>query len=275
MPSVRAGIDIPPLGPLADPRTALRLVREAEDAGWDAVSTWDHIAFAWGVPAAEPFVLLSAAAAVTERVRLIVGVLALPRRRPALVAQSIASLDLLSAGRLVVGAGAGGEARELTAFGEDGAIARRAALLDEGLAIVDGLLRGERVEHDGPAYRIDGVTLAPLPVQRPRPPIWIGAQRPAGLRRAARWDGWMSTMEEDGAPKTPADVAAAVATIRAHRPADQAPQPFDVCVLGVSEPGALDVARYEAAGATWWLESLHPMRELDDLVARVRAGPPR
>jgi alkanesulfonate monooxygenase SsuD/methylene tetrahydromethanopterin reductase-like flavin-dependent oxidoreductase (luciferase family) len=271
---MRFGIDLPPLGRLADPRTALRLAREAEDAGWDAVSTWDHAGFAWGVPAADPFVLLSAVATATERVQLVLGVLAMPRRRPWLTAQAVASLDLLSGGRVVVGAGAGGVKREFEAFGEDGTFATRASLLDEGLDVLDRLLRGEAVDHTGPGYRIDGVTLAPLPVRRPRPPIWIGAHSPAGYRRAGRWDGWLGTMGDDGTPETPERVAEAVAAIRAARSEDGLDGPYDVATLGVTEPGGLDVEAYAAAGVTWWFESLHPMKEFDALVARVRAGPP-
>lgn len=271
---LRFGIDIPPLGQLADPDNVLRLAEAAEASGWESVSTWDHLGFAWGVPAAEPFVLLSAIAARTSRVRLVLSVLALPRRRPALVAQSVATLDRLSGGRLTVGLGAGGERREFEAFGEPGSLLRRIENLEAGADALGALLRGEQVTRPGP-IAMDGVTLAPLPVQQPRPPIWIGAQSEAGFRRAARWDGLIGTMGDDGTPQTPDDIASAVAVVRETRATLGLDGPFDVAIPGVSESGALDVDAYEAAGLTWFFESLHPVRPFEELLRRVEAGPPR
>jgi alkanesulfonate monooxygenase SsuD/methylene tetrahydromethanopterin reductase-like flavin-dependent oxidoreductase (luciferase family) len=271
--TLRFGIDVPPLGQLAEPATVLRIAEAAERHGWEAVSTWDHLAFAWGAAAAEPFVLLSAVAARTSRLRLITGVLALPRRRVGLTAQSIATLDRLSGGRLTVGVGAGGVAREFEAFGEEAATAPRIRLLDASLAALDGLLRGDAVTSPPPVV-VDGVTLAPRPIQQPRPPIWIGAVHQGGLRRAARWDGWFGVMGEDGTPQTPDQVAAVLATIAEERARLGLTGPFDAAILGVTAPGALDVAAYEAAGLTWFFESLHPSRPLDELIARVEAGPP-
>ena len=123
------------------------------------------------------------------------------------------------------------------------------------------------------------MTIGPRPLQEPRPPIWFGALRPAGLRRAARWDGWIAVaLGEDGASigLTPDDLAGRAATIATSRSAaGRASEPYDIAVLGssaVDGPGAGD---YLAAGATWWLESLSPMRgTVDELEAVVRAGPP-
>jgi hypothetical protein len=142
---------------------------------------------------------------------------------------------------------------------------------------VHRLWSGEPLTHHGQHYNVEDVSLAPLPLQRPHIPIWIGGEGAPALRRAARWDGWLApATSPDGTPimvKDPERIAEMVAEIQRHRTADT---PFEVAVDGYSEPGdaALPCA-YEAAGATWWLESIHGMRgPLDEMMARVEAGPP-
>jgi probable F420-dependent oxidoreductase, Rv2161c family len=272
---MKYGIDVAILGELADPRRVVELARAAEESGWDGLFVWDHLAFAWGTPSADPWVTLAAAAQATSRLVLGPAVTPLPRRRPAVVAHTVASLDVLSGGRVVFAAGLGGVEAEFTAFGEPSEARLRAARLDEALAILDALWRGEEVTHHGAHYRVDGVRLAPLPVQRPRVPIWIGGMSAAALRRAAAWDGWIGGADtQDGRMAlAPEQVAETVATILRHRSGDG---PFDVALIGVSVAGdAAMVRAYGDAGVTWWLEHLHGYRgDHRALLARVTAGPP-
>jgi alkanesulfonate monooxygenase SsuD/methylene tetrahydromethanopterin reductase-like flavin-dependent oxidoreductase (luciferase family) len=274
---MRYGIVTANLGEYADPRVAVRLARAAEAAGWEAFFVWDHLGFVGGVPSGDPWVILSAVAASTTHLKLGLAVTPLARRRPQVVANALASLDLLSSGRAIFGAGLGGAPEEFTAFGDPGDMTERAAMLDEGLMILNRLWSGAPVTHRGPHYAAEGVTLAPLPLQRPRIPIWIGGEGEPALRRAARWDGWLApATNPDGTPsmaKSPARIAEMVAEIRRHRTTDA---PFEVAVDGYSEAGDPTLPRaYGAAGATWWLESIHGMRgPLDEMRARVEAGPP-
>ena len=279
---MRYAIDLAPLGELADPHAMVRLATAAERAGWDGVSTWDSLGVSIGAPASDPWVDLAAIASATERLALILSVVALPRHRPQLVAQAAATLDRWSDGRFVLGVGAGGDPGDFERFGEPFDAPARVAAMDEGLDLVDRWLRDETVDHAGPAFVARGVGgLGPPPVQRPRPPIWIGGMKPGALRRAARWDGWIGiATSEDGSQLelSPAAFAALVARLAAERAAaGRANAPFEVALFAFSEPSDRDlVAAYEAAGATWWLESLSPMRgSLDALLARVEAGPPR
>ena len=274
---MRYGVVTANLGEYADPRVAVRLARAAEAAGWDAFFVWDHLGFVWGVPSGDPWVILSAVAASTTHLKLGLAVTPLARRRPQVVANALASLDLLSAGRVIFGAGLGGAPEEFTAFGDPGDAKQRAVMLDEGLVVLDGLWSGQTVTHRGRYYAVEGVSLAPRPLQRPRIPIWIGGDGPPALRRAARWDGWLApATRQDGSPgmaKSPERIAEMVATIRHYRTTTA---PFEVAIDGYSEANdpALPSA-YGAAGATWWLESIHGMRGTpDDMVARVEAGPP-
>jgi alkanesulfonate monooxygenase SsuD/methylene tetrahydromethanopterin reductase-like flavin-dependent oxidoreductase (luciferase family) len=272
---MRYGIVTANLGDYADPRVAVRLARAAETAGWEAFFVWDHLGFVRGVPSGDPWVILSAVAASTTHLKLGLAITPLARRRPQIVANALASLDLLSGGRVVFGAGLGGVPEEFTAFGDPGDAKERAAMLDEGLMILDGLWSGAPVTHRGPHYAVEGVSLAPLPLQRPRIPIWIGGEGAPALRRAARWDGWLApTANRDGTPsKSSARIAEMVAEIRRHRTTDA---PFEVAVDGYSEAGDATLPRaYGEAGATWWLEIIHGTRgPLDEMIARVEAGPP-
>ena len=275
---MRYGIVTANLGEYADPRMAVRLARAVEEAGWEAFFVWDHLGFVRGVPSGDPYVTLAAVAASTTRLKLGLAVTPLARRRPQVVASALASLDLLSAGRAIFGAGLGGAPEEFTAFGEPGDAKRRAAMLDEGLTILDELWSGESVTRRGPHYTVEGVSLAPRPLQRPRVPIWIGGESPPALRRAARWDGWLApaTSHDETSTtmaKSPERIAGMVATIRRHRTTTA---PFEVAIDGYSESGAHELPRaYGEAGATWWLESIHSVRgTLSEMMARVEEGPP-
>jgi alkanesulfonate monooxygenase SsuD/methylene tetrahydromethanopterin reductase-like flavin-dependent oxidoreductase (luciferase family) len=281
MSALRYAIDICPLGDLSDPRAILRLARAAEESGWQGLSMWDVLGLSLGSPAADIFGTLAGVAAQTHDLRLITSVVALARRRPQLVVQAAGTLDRLSDGRLILGLGAGEDQPDFEAFGDPFDRATRIGLMDEGLAIVDAGLRGAQLAHEGPHLRAQGVELGPSPLQQPRPPIWLGAMRPGGLRRAARWEGWIAVaMTEDGSGMSlsPEAFAGLVGTATAERQAlGRAGEPFDIAVLGLSE-GAHErsSAAFGEAGATWWLESLSPMRgSVDDLEAIVRSGPPR
>lgn len=280
MPKAHVAIDIAPLGALSDPLAILRLAHAAEESGWDGLSIWDSLGLSMGTFAADPFVTLAAVAASTQRLRLISSVIAVARRRPQLVVQAAATLDLLSAGRLVLGVGAGEDRPDFEAFGESHERAPRIGRMDEALAIIDAGLRGSMLDHRGPHLRVNGVTLGPRPHQDPRPPLWLGALRRGGVRKAARWDGWIAVaMSEDGTSMTmtPNAFSELVALVHAEREdLGLTDAPFDIAVLGVDGLGGFEAAAYVDAGATWWLESLSPMRgDLAELEAIVRGGPAR
>jgi alkanesulfonate monooxygenase SsuD/methylene tetrahydromethanopterin reductase-like flavin-dependent oxidoreductase (luciferase family) len=262
---VRYGICLANLGSYADPRLAVRLARAAEDSGWDGVFTWDHLAFVWGPPSTDPWTTLAAIASSTERVRIGTAVTPVARRRLQVLANQVATLDVLSGGRVVFGAGLGGSPSEFGKFGEPTDPKVRAAKLDEGLGLLRRLWSGEEVTHRGEHFTVDGVKLSPTPLQN-RLPIWIGGNRPASLQRASRWDGWIAdSADPTGMTLTPDDVRRSIETIG--RSDD-----YDVAVLGEREDA--DPVDYERAGASWWLENLHDERgSLADVLALVSAGP--
>jgi alkanesulfonate monooxygenase SsuD/methylene tetrahydromethanopterin reductase-like flavin-dependent oxidoreductase (luciferase family) len=258
-------VSLPPVGP---PQALVELAVAAEANGWDGVFIWDHLHFlrAMGVDVVDPWVMLGAIAQVTERVRLGPLVTPLPRRRPWVVAKELVTLDHLSNGRAIFGAGIGFPPEdEFAAFGEPTSGRVRAAMLDEGLELLDALVRGEHVKHDGAHYHVDA-ELKPAARQRPRPPVWIAAgdpyQRP--LRRAERWDGVVA-IAADGGPLEPEPLARYLEGVAR-------PPGFDVVAGRHEKHGA---AAYEAAGATWLFDSRWPAGDwFDELSQAVRAGPP-
>jgi len=264
---MRYGICLANIGTYAEPNVGVRVAEAAEAAGWDGVFSWDHLAFVWDAPAADPWITLSAIAASTSRVRLGTAVTPVARRRPHVLAHEVATLDRLSGGRVIFGAGLGGSPGEFGRFGEPTDANVRGEMLDEGLDVIRHLWSGDEVTHRGAHYTVDAVTFAPTPVQE-RIPVWIGGNRPASLRRAARWDGWLAdSADPTGMTLSPDDIARSIETIG--RDDD-----FTVAVLGQADRG--DPLAYEAAGAHWWLENVHDMRgTVDEVVALVHAGPPK
>jgi alkanesulfonate monooxygenase SsuD/methylene tetrahydromethanopterin reductase-like flavin-dependent oxidoreductase (luciferase family) len=267
---MRYAIDVAPMGEYADPRRIVALAVAAERAGWDGLSTWDVLGTSMHAPAADPFVALAAVASATERIRLITSVIVLPRRRPQLVTQAAATLDAWSGGRLVLGVGSGGDGEDFTAFGEPFEAAERVARLDRDMTLIDGWLRGT-----------GEMRVGPRPEQQPRPPIWVGGSKPGALRRAAAWDGWVAVATADDYSTMRLSAEAfgeMVDRIREHRAiAGRADEAYDVALFAHSDPGEeAMVDGYAQAGATWWLESLSPLRGSHaDLLARIEAGPPR
>ena len=278
---LRYGLDVATTGEWADPNVLVELAVAAEDAGWDGFFVWD-ILLPEGdptTPVADPWIALAAIAARTKRLRIGALVTPLPRRQPWTVAKQVASLDVLSAGRVIFGAGIGWKAEEFTRFGRPADAAMRAEVLEEGLQIVDAAWRGDQISFRGAHYTVDDVTLHPLPVQRPGPPVWLAAGWPhrRPLRRAARGDGvyLMTDNQATHQRLTADDVRAAVAVIREMR-TDLAG--FDVAVnsdTGELNPddAAASIQQLADAGATWIVE-LTP-ETLDEHRALIARGPVR
>ena len=279
---MKYGLYLPNFGPFGDARLLAELARDAERAGWDGFFLWDHIARPGAPPVVDPWIALAAIAVATEHIRIGALVTPLARRRPWKVARETVSLDRLSNGRLIFGAGlgsAGGAEVEWAAFAEETDLARRGRILDEGLEILCGLWRGEPFHFEGREHRVRGAHFLPTPLQSPRIPVWIAAYWPhqPPLRRAARWDG-LFALFRDGPPRDVQQLAEAVALVRSLRTSDT---DFDVVYCADHETA---VEPYARAGATWWLANLKPeafggsWREpwpLERMRARIASGPPR
>jgi hypothetical protein len=267
-----------------DVHTFSELAAEAEEAGWDGVFVADAMsietpnfpAFPWF----DPWVVLAAMAMRTKRVRIGTIITAVPRRRPWKLARETGTLDHLSGGRLILGAGLGA-AQDDGGFykvGEAMDLKIRAQRLDEGLAIIAGLWSGRPFSFSGEHYRVENMTMLPPPVQNPRIPVWVPGVwlKPKSLERALRWDGIIPQKHKSMQPMTPAEVKELKGYINDHR---SETTPFDI-VVGGTTPGrnrkqaVKKVRGFAEAGATWWLESMMTLTS-ENLRKRIKQGPPR
>ena len=281
------GLNLPNGGLTGEPHTAAELAALAEAAGWDGVFLEDYIVWQGhqDVPTYDPWILLAAMASRTKRVRLGITVTPLSRRRPWKVAKEAVTLDHLSNGRMILGAGLGDTKLDLslTQFGEVIDARQRSEMLDEALDIIDRAWRGQAFSYLGRHYQVKEMTLLPPPLQTPRIPIWIGGGFPlkGPTQRALRWDGSCLYLETHGGPWqdwTPEDVRTLRTMADRQRSKDA---PFDI-VLGGRHRGedweqerAL-IASLAAAGATWWIEYLPPqLGGIDIIREAITRGPLR
>lgn len=259
------------------PTEMVGLAEEAETAGWDGVFYFDAVSIE-DLELHDPWVILAAMAVRTTRVTLGLMVAAPTRRRPWVLARQTMSVDQLSGGRLVVPVGLG--ALDDAAFGNVGepvGVRERAQILDETLAILDGLWSGEPFAWEGAHYRFGPMKLVPTPIQKPRIPIWTIAiwPRMRTIQRAARWDG--AVVQADSAE----DLAHVVDAVRAERAAGGREGSFDYVINGKSSAtdhaaAADTAAQYERAGATWWIEAdWDQPYSVKSVRHRIEAGPPK
>ncbi len=190
MPRVELAVAIPqtfsgqPVRPVLIREHLLR----AEALGFHSAWVVDQVL--GGIPSLEPVALLTYAAAITTRMKLGPAVLLTALRSPVHLAKTLATLDHLSAGRLMVGVGLGGSPAAYPAHGLTAA--RRAARFAEGIRVMKQLWTEPRVSFAGEFYALDNAAMEPKPVQKPHPPIWFGAHHPNALKRVVDLgDGFM------------------------------------------------------------------------------------
>jgi probable F420-dependent oxidoreductase len=201
-------------GPCAAPETAAKVARAAEAAGFESVWTGEHVVLpdpqappspaAPGHPMLDPAVALAFLAAHTQRLRLATGIIILPQRNPVVLAKELASVDVLSRGRLIFGLGAGYLKPEFDAVGAR--FDDRGARTDEYIDVLRALWCEAKPSFAGRTVRFAGIDAHPRPVQKPHPPIVVGGTSAAALRRAVlRGNGWYGFLRDLDA--TQADLA--------------------------------------------------------------------
>jgi alkanesulfonate monooxygenase SsuD/methylene tetrahydromethanopterin reductase-like flavin-dependent oxidoreductase (luciferase family) len=256
----------------------LEQVRFVREAGFHSIFAGQHF-----LPAPyqmlQPVPLLARLAAEAGDLRVGAGILLLPLLNPVEVAEEAATLDVVTGGHFVLGVGLGYREEENAAFGVP---SERVRVFREKLDVVRRLLEGEEVTASGHGYRLEGARLAPRPLQRPRPPIWMAANSDAAVRRAAYLaDTWFVNPHA-----SVAEVERQLALFRSERGSDpdELPMLREVCIAPTEEE-ALAVARpylapkYEAY-VNWGQSDVLPptdtlRREWDELRAgRFVVGTP-
>jgi probable F420-dependent oxidoreductase len=271
--------------------------RTAEDAGFDACFVTDHPApdIRWleggGHHALDPFVALSFAAAATTRLKVQTHILVLPYRNPLLTAKSVLSLDVLSGGRVILGVAPGYLKPEFAALGVN--FDERNELTDEAIDVMRTIWTEGEIETEGRNFRTRGTTMAPPTPQRPHPPIWVGGNSTAAIRRAAeRGQGWVPFPNPPGvrAVRTPPlsdldELARRIGVLREHAASIGRTEPLDICMSPFAGGAAIldEVHELEVLGVTWtvlgagnattraeWIDGVR--RIADEVVAPYRAA---
>ncbi len=271
------------------------MARAIEAAGFDACFVTDHPfpSERWlasgGHHALDPWVVLSFAAAATTRLRVQTHIAVLGYRNPFLLAKAVASLDVLSGGRVILGVAAGYLKREFQALGAD--FDARNDVADETIRAMKRAWSDSGIELIGRHFAATGNTMRPRPLQQPHPPIWVGGNSRRAIRRAVELgDGWIpfptTGIVPDRVRTAPltslADLDAGLAYARAHAEAVGRERPLDVAFapLGARLDGGDAAARSRfaevvdalgARGVTWVVMTLPPARsraEFCDAVAR-------
>ena len=255
------GTSMPSRGDMASPENLRTLAQRAESLGFDSVWVSDHIILprkvdsfypyaADGVATFrpdedyyDPLATLNFLAGCTQKIRLGTHVLILPYRNPVLTAKMLSTLDVLSGGRVILGAGVGWMEEEFQALGLD-TYAQRGAVTDEYIQLFKELWTKDNPEFHGEHYQLSESGFQPKPVQKPHPPIWIGGHTNPAIRRAAKYgDGWMPIGLRPPAILEPEELAEKIArlrrlTVRAGRPEDAVSLCFSTGVTFDNSPGA-------------------------------------
>jgi len=224
------GFYLPTRGETATPHALTTLVQRGEALGFHSVMIADHIVFPTEIHSKYPYTvsgafpghgdameqltLMTFVAARTTALRLVTSVMILPYRNPVLTAKILATIDVLSGGRVTVGAGVGWLQEEFTAL-QAPDFARRGAVSNEYIQIFKTLWTQDPATFHGEFYQFDALRCLPHPVQKPHPPIWIGGHSPAAMRRAARYgDGWHPVGANPAVPLRPHELEVAIGDLK-------------------------------------------------------------
>ncbi len=223
---MRYGFYLPTRGQTATSEAMAALVRRGESLGFTSAMIADHIVFPTLINSKYPYTvsgvfpgegdaleqlsLMAFVAGMTERLRLVTSVMILPYRNPVVTAKALATIDVLSRGRVTVGVGVGWLREEFEALDAPD-FDRRGAVSDEYIRIFKTLWTESPASFDGKFYRFKDLRCLPHPIQKPHPPIWVGGHSRPALRRAARLgDGWHPVGANPAVPLTPAELRASL-----------------------------------------------------------------
>jgi probable F420-dependent oxidoreductase len=266
------------------------VARTADELGFDAITVPEHIVMPveqvdlMGAYWTHALTAMSFIAGATTRIAVNASVIVLPYHHPVILAKAIATLDVLSGGRVIVSVGVGHTEREFEVLGVP--FHERGRIADDSLAAMIELWTSDDPRHHSPFIDVDGVAFEPKPVQRPYPPVWIGGNSRAAMRRAARHDGWMpwlvtldqlsecldyirSQPEFEGRTR-PFDVSMSVTNV----PVDEHHRPVEHRLRRVSPTGTAAIVDaiggVAEAGVTWTSIPQPPATSLEEHLDRLR-----
>jgi probable F420-dependent oxidoreductase len=313
---MRYGFTLPGRGPLATPDTLAAIARRGEELGYHLVLFGDHIVVPRHITSPYPYTetgefpgsasgeameqltVLAFLAGQTQTIRLATSVIIVPHRNPLVAAKALATLDVLSKGRLIIGVGAGWMREEFEALGLP-PFEERGAVTDEYIRAFKALWTSDNPSFEGKYCRFSNVSFLPKPVQKPHPPIWVGGESPRALRRTAELgNGWYPIGSNPQFPlETPEQLEAGLQRLAAQaKKAGREPSGIEIIYrthdyqlnedgrspasstgprrpfVGTAAEVAADIRRYEAMGVGYLvLDFVRLSRNLDEVLQHMEA----
>jgi probable F420-dependent oxidoreductase len=313
---MRYGYTLPGRGPLATPDNLAIIARRGEELGYDFVLFGDHIVVPRQIASPYPYTetgefpgsasgeameqltVLAFLAGQTRTIRLVTSVIIVPHRNPLVAAKALATLDVLSKGRLIVGVGVGWMREEFEALGLP-PFEARGAVTDEYIRAFKELWTSDNPSFEGKYCRFSNISFLPKPVQKPHPPIWVGGESRRALRRTAQLgNGWYPIGSNPQFPMAePEQLAAGLQRLAAFaKEAGRDPAEIDVIYrthdyqlnqdgrtlassaggrrpfVGTADEIAADIRRYEVLGVgSLVLDFVRLSRNLDDMLLHMEA----
>jgi probable F420-dependent oxidoreductase len=289
------GFYLPTRGPTAEPDAIAALVRRGEAKGFHSVMVADHVVFPVEVKSHYPYTadgvfpgggdaleqlsLMAFVAGISEKLRIVSSIMVVPHRNPVLTAKMLATIDVLSKGRVTVGVGVGWMREEFEAL-HAADFDRRGAVSDEYIRIFKRLWTQDPAAHEGEFYRFGPLHCRPFPVQRPHPPIWIGGHSRIALKRVARHgDGWHPVGANVAVPLRPAELAPLVSELKQRCEAEgrdfgKLDLSFKAPLYNPDEPMPDGERRPFVGSPAEIVEDVHTYRDLGfgELIFDVRTG---
>ena len=312
---MKYGFTIPGRGPLATPDHLVSIAKRGEELGYHMVLFGDHIVVPRHITSPYPYTadgafpgsgsgeameqltVLAFLAGQTHTIRLVTSVIIIPHRNPLVAAKALATLDVLSKGRLIVGIGVGWMQEEFEALGLP-PFADRGAVTDEYLRAFKELWTSENPTFEGQYCRFTNIDFLPKPVQQPHPPIWVGGESQRALRRTASLaNGWYPIGANPRFPMgTPAQLAVGIERLAAYaRETGRNPAELDIIYrtpdytlrsnshaaagsasrrpfIGTAAEIALDIRQYEALGVGYLVVDFARMTHtLEEMLQHMEA----
>ena len=255
-----------------DPKQVIESAVKAEEAGWDGVFVSD--CFSEGGGYSDPMILLAGIATRTKTIKLGTWVVPIPRRQPWQLALDLATLDHLSNGRVIFGAGLG-VPEDFTWFGQRSDGKERAEKFNEGLEVIQGLWSGETFSYEGKHFNVKDAKLPLIPIQKPRIPILLAGYWPKKrpFDRGAKWDGMMPFWNEYPEPLSDESLGE---MINYYNERSNSLGEFVIPFPGdISELTNEIIAKYQKIGVTWLLATDLRMEDrVTPNLDKIVAGPP-
>jgi len=259
---MRYGFYLPTRGPLINRPDLTRFMQTGEKLGFNSVMIADHIVVPTSTESVYPYTAdgkflskgdametlttMAYVAGATEKLRIVSSVMIVPQRNPVFTAKALATIDVLSGGRVTLGVGVGWFREEFEAL-KAASFERRGAVTNEYLEIIKKLWTESPTSYDGDFYSFAPLRCEPLPVQKPHPPIWIGGHSRPALRRTARYgDGWHPVGAVAASPLPPEEMVQKIEELK--RLTDEAGRDFDKITISFKAP-LYEPQMKEVAGA--------------------------